>query len=434
MNGSAALLRHANARLRRRSTSTHFTLHYAVRNASHGPGRGEDGLPDSTRAQRCLELLESAYALLAARPGREEGPPKNGQGKVPAYLLDQSSPQVGSPLMFPVRDPSAGGKYIPVLFLPARPDYGDPGQYDAYLRSCVAHELMHAFNFAQRPLQPPPNSDKSTVLRANWSWLDEGLAVAAEIDLFPGIDQWLAYAQPFSDTPHLSFGASSGYHSVFLVRYLVRRFGPGFVDRIWVNSKCQSALLALSESLSPNAVFCSAAPDVDDAFASGFCRESWFVHDAGGLGLEPEVGRHFGGRAVTHSWKPAAGTVALSGQQTQPLACRYYRVALDGSLRSLRIEITPVSNAAQLKAELVPLASDGLSRGPGPIVPFRRGTQAQPVLTCDIRDSGAQALPRGLSPAWLLVVTNCAWPQKDHFDLDGIPLVPAEYSIAVSSA
>jgi hypothetical protein len=434
-------LSYAKDRLKFRISSEHFVVHYALRNPRSGPGQGCDGMRDQRWVGFCVDQLEFAYRKLAARRGRENGPLRNGNGKTPVFLLDQNSPCVGSPFMEPIRDRSAGGRFIPMLVLPARPDFGDPGLWAEYFRSCVAHELMHAFNFNQRPLLPSPDYSTSALLIANWRWLNEGLAVAAEDELFPGTGQWLAYAQRYADTPELSLGAADGYHSVFLVRYLDRRFsrklGSLFTDGLWVDSSgtTLSALQYLAKNLPEKSdVFCSADPDVEDVFASGFCRDAWFAHDPGRDAYEPKVVEHFGGRALTHAWQLPAGDSLLKEQVIPSLACRYYLISARRKLETLSVTITPERNATELKAELVPLATDGISRGTGRVVPFRRADVDHGRLNC-VSSSNcelANQLPK--ARAWLLVVTNCASPKDHSFGLLSNMPMAAEYRLRVTGS
>jgi hypothetical protein len=321
-------------------------------------------------------------------------------------------------------------KLIPVLALPSR--YSEPmaEAEEERAQASAVHELSHAFNskyLSYRRLGP--NGLESVpglyTWARSWLWLDEGMAVAAESEVLPEISDWLRFTLEWVDRPERSLDDSqAAYQSVMFVRYLTRimasRRDFGFLTRVWPKSASVwdpvpseagprrfAAVTALDEAIRELAkplVFCD--HQVPDVFASGFCFDSYFLHESGTFGHEPQVFNRFGRRAVTRTWPMRRGTLAAQGAEESyelpGLACRYFRFLPPSDTGRLEVRVRARGGHA-LKAELAlaRVGDEGCLRQTRTTA--RRETVAgDDVLVCEQGSFSQRTCDHAV-----LIVTNC---------------------------
>ena len=406
--------------------SDHFQFYGLIRNHRNATQfdaflrHGVHGLRDPELAIIVRDTLEMAYQkfLLDGRGGSI----KDSNDKISVYLFAVDDPAIGcgSPLMtemfFVALD-----RLVPVIVLASRSDTPDRMTEISKARASAVHELSHFFNAAVLPYRRRDDSEQivwpPTEIIEGWLWLDEALALDAEMEILPEIDDWLSFSLDWVDRPEFSLDhPDARYQAVFFIRYLRAHLGFNanqFFANLWKQSsgvweavdpiRAPVALTALADSWPENLpTFCSATEH--DFFASGFCYDSYFL-DQPNRSLEfPKIFRRFGGRAIEQTWNLASATAesrvstdfSLAG-----LACYYIRfIPISNEPSRLSIQLR-TDRKQSLKAELVAVNVSGSPIG-SRMVAMREIDDLSETLSCQIDDFSRQSCDHVI-----LVVTNC---------------------------
>lgn len=420
-----------------------FTFYATARNAKR-PGRPELELREGVhgvRNRRLLtiykETLERAYDFFV-KQGRPE-PERGKDGRVPVYVfaVDDDDLDCGSPCMDELLFLKPSGlpdRVVPVLALPSRCAEPVWKTEEDQAQATAVHELSHLFNarfLPYRRLGAHGPELLPTEWISSWLWLDEGIAVAAEAEavkagvLSKNID-WLGFALDWVDRPGRALDdPAARYQSALFVRYvkrlMARQKDPTFLNRVWQMAQTvwnpkQSQRLAAVQALEQEfgrlarpLVFCSAHKK--DVFSSGFCLDSYFLHDPNSLGYEPEVSRRFKERAVTRTWPLRRGqAVAPKSPEWYPLAglaCRYFRFIPGKETSRLKVIVKskPGGSLRNVKAELALAAGRTKWYVPKTEVPSEWQSQSgHDLLICELPSFSSRTCNHAV-----LVVTNCAF-------------------------
>lgn len=409
-------------------TSPHFRL-FALRRDDPDTTQLTSYLPPGVHGLRepdlpiaVLDALEQAYDRFQ---GDGRIPPKlTFDGKIPVYFFAVDDPELdcGSPQMSELYFDDVG--FVPVIALASRTKESDLATEIARACAAAVHELSHVFNAAVLPyrrLGPTGEIYPDIELLKSWLWLDEALAVDAELELLPNVTDWLRYALDWVDRPDRSLvDPRARYQAAFFIRYLRQRLGSSarqFLTNLWGKSAhvwsqthltpAPVALTALLDSwpddLPP---FCSATEE--DFFASGFCYDSYFPCRPTVASEFHRIFKRFQGRAVAHTWRfPTAATqdIASTEFRLAGLACHYLRF-VPTSEQSFRLVVElQASRSAVLKAEIVAVDCYGLpidnTKSVAASVPESNGE----ILHVELDDFSSQCCDHAI-----LVVTNCSFP------------------------
>ncbi len=412
-------------------TSPRFHLFHPWRTPARGRGQGVEGVRDRRLLETCVPALEETWRVLGSAP-HSRPLPADGDGRPQVYVfsVEDWPPQCPSmDHLFVRRRGENLARLLPVVALPSRSRLATFEDEMRSLRATIAHEITHVFNDVQRPRRVfLGGQDRAWALADRWLWLDEAIAVFMEMELWPDIREWLCFAMNWVDRPEVSLDAEGAeYEAGLFIRYLVQRSGErGLPTRLWspspsaqpdpANGKlfCSDLPLeALQEFFQAQGeVFCSAAPNVPDVFASGYCMDAYFLSDPNSACFMPDVHERYRNRAITEIVELRSGqTVEIADQSLNQLACRYYRLRPKSSFNMLNIEVRSAA-ASKLKAEvaLATRIADEDFRKLGTAIAF----QAHPDrLTWRI--GGAQ--PEELDHL-VLVVTNCGLRGEEDYPGD----------------
>jgi Family of unknown function (DUF6055) len=322
--------------------SEHFIIHFWLRNPLTGKGMGVHGVRDRMIILTYVEALEDLYRAMTALPWQRQPPPTDSTGKSHVYVLD-SSP-------FTIHD----SHKVPFIVLSCRSN--EPTTQAELHRAAAeaVHEGTHLFNYRERPMYDP-NSDI-------WEWFDEGLAVLMEMLVASGNPDYFRFLMDWIDMPEMSLDDQEGhYQAGMFIRYLTKKMGIEFVNKVWLESKIEeSPLEAIERMMPPSQKFLSADPSDKDIFASGYCVDPYFIWEHASASVAPDVFLRYGERAISESKLLRVGTQAQIEGQLNHLACRYYRFFLKSDVTRVRIDfsVSDPHNTTPFKAEVAFVAKD----------------------------------------------------------------------------
>lgn len=335
--------------------SKHFTAHFALRNPSTGRGSWVGGVRSHSIVNAYLDGLERLYDTMVQEPWKREPPSTGRDGKIKVGIFDTSKLKFRSGEPFTDFD----WQRIPFICLPHQ-NSEPTSQGETRLAMAQAiHEAAHVFNWCRRH----PLDINSGV----WEWFDEALAIFMETLVMSGIPEHLRYVMYWNDMPEVSLDDySARYQASMFVRYLAKRHGVAFVNKVWMESRDdETPIQALARiSQEANQVFSSHDPAVEDLFASGYCVDSYFLLDPKSDGFAPHIYERFRDRSIQESFRLRPGCKEESNSTLNHLACHYYRFYAEGHTKSLqvRMKVDSSKTESRLKAQ-VATVTKGMQRG-----------------------------------------------------------------------
>lgn len=401
-------------RLNYTAESGPFRFRYCERNPKGSRGWGVDSIHgDLLKVYQ--EALQEAYRKLVSPPFNRTPPRIKTNWKLPVYVFALDKWWQGvSGWTLEIMSPALG-RPVPLIALPSRFDAPEMEEQHRAAESAAGHELAHVFNLVQRPLHRRVAKGRwvfDEVGYQLWAWMNEGLAVFLESQLFPSNCDWLRYSLDWVDRPDRSLNADEAkYQAGFFLRYLARRTkDDGFPCRLWEDAAPNDSPISCFEKACKGfgIPFCSNDPSQCDIFASGYCVDSYFlweqtVNGRQNPGYEPEVFKRFGERPVVEYQELQASPIITREQKLDHLACCYYRFELTKDLKRIGITVR-IKSGRCLKAELYPVLKN----------PRRRGQR----LALSPQSGSLQAEARApLTPNEIehlvLTVTNCGKTTDD---------------------
>lgn len=387
-----------------RMESTHFALHYGLRNPAAGKGRAGEGVRDRIVVLTYLEALERLYSIMTGPPWNRPAPVVDEDKKTHVFIYDSDPFTADDP--FSPLPPGSAASSVPYIVLPCR---SDETTTQAELHRAAAeavHEATHVFNFTEHPFD--------SMLAREWEWYDEGFAVFMETFVVAGNPDYVRFLKNWIDMPEIPLDhPNAKYQAGMFVRYLARRLGPAFINDVWTQSAAgEGPFQAIQRLLPPPHTLISSDPAVRDLFASGYCMDPFFLWDHESAGLAPEVFARYGERAITDSLVLRPGSRGTTDGALDHLACRYYRFYLKGDISKVRVALTPEGAAngggTPLKAELAAVTSEGRRLSVSPLRPPAGRARAEPFqLSAELK---------GFDPTevdhLILVVSNCGTRQN----------------------
>jgi hypothetical protein len=322
--------------------SDHFIIHFALRNPLKGKGMGSLGVRDRVIILTYAEALEALYRTMTSAPWQREPPVADRTGKTHVYVLDNSP--------FTAHDRNE----IPYIGLSCRSN--EPTTQAELHRAAAeaVHEGTHLFNYRERPMHDP-NSDV-------WEWFDEGLAVLMEMLVASGNPDYFRFLMDWIDVPEMSLDDPEGhYQAGMFIRYLGKKMGLEFVNKVWMQSEIQeSPLEAIKRMMPSSQKFISADPNDRDLFASGYCIDPYFVWDYASSSVAPDVFLRYGERAISESKLLSADSPEEITGELNHLACRYYRFFLKGDVTRVQLDfkVADPNNTTPFKAEVAVVTKD----------------------------------------------------------------------------
>lgn len=384
-----------------RYESEHFTLHYALRNPPQGAGHGVHGVRDLSVVAVYAEALEAAFDVMRKSPWLRPPPLTNPvDGRTDVYICD-----VRESFVTVFR-----GSH-PVILLASR--NWEPTCEGERQRAMAeaAHEVMHLFNFSQRPWMPIKGQCEAVWGSELWRWLDEGMAINLEEQVLEDNQDRFRFLMDWIDRPEVSLDARRAiYQTAMFVRYLYHRFGEAFVNQVWIEALAEDTPVSAFNRMSPSGEqFAVAETDQADLF-SAYCRDAYFFNDPHSACHEPEAWRRFGARALTESFMLSAGDAAQTGTyELDHLACRYFRFTLAAEVEQLSLRMC-VKREHSLKAELVAITSEGYQGNRQRLRITARNNSAKGEVWL----AGELAVPADGNREVVLVVSNCGLRQQQE--------------------
>jgi hypothetical protein len=391
--------------------SVNFVIHFALRNPPGGRGYGADGVRNRGIIVTYLDALERLYSVMTAPPWNRPVPVVGAGGKTHVYVLN-SHPFVAD---------SVDG--VPYIVLASRSNETTSEAEMDHAAVSATHEATHLFNYSERPF--------TDFHSQAWEWFDEGLAVVMETMIFPDNRDYTRLMTDWIDVPEMPLNhPTAKYHAGMFLSYLSKSLGMSFLNDVWTASLRSERPLEAMTRLTPAGLeLFSADPNVRDIFASGYCMDPFFIWNARGGGSLPVVLDRYGERAIAESLTLRAGQRQQTESTLDHLACRYYRVYLNGGTTDLRLQLMVEDpDHTSLKAETVIVHQGRHRSGVVPLQPAPATAAGDaPCLTATI--------PR-LNPSVidhvLLVVSNCG--TRVNPDLDGVEHDDGKQYTVVASA
>ena len=284
--------------------SDHFIVRFALRNPQEGRGEKRGGVRNQRLLLAYLDALERLYATMTEGPWKRYPPNTGGQGKTLVFVFDTSEFLRSADCPFT----SVDHKGIPFIGLPYQNN--EPIIHGELQRAAVEaiHEATHVFNFRERPLLDPQTGIWDPAVKL-WVWFDDAMAVFMETLVLSGCPEHLRFIMEWSDRPDMPLdGFYSRYQSSMFVRYLGRRMGLEFINRVWTESKRDEIPIQALDRLlrQENLEFSSSNPEIRDIFASGYCMDSYFLIDPRSPGFAPEVYERFREGAISEKKNPGS--------------------------------------------------------------------------------------------------------------------------------
>jgi hypothetical protein len=338
-----------------------------------------------------LDALERVYlALTCASPKWKPPWPAEGD-KINVYVLDLARLGLGYANAFM----SVDMRRVPFIVLPSGSD--EPTLQAAMQRASAdaVHQATQAFNWSYRPQDEAPSWP--------WAWFDTATACYMEHFVLPENPESLRFAANWVDWPDVPLDDDRGsYAACMFIRYLVQRFGFGFVARVWTESeKEEKPVVAMQRLLLQENILLSCPdPDSTDLFSSGYALDSYFLRDKG---FARDVYERYGERAIAESFAlETASCVGASGLLDH-LSCRYYRIYPGKKVRAVRtqLEAQALDEKTWIKVQLAEV-TNGLQQRR--VVPLRR-TQA--LVAANRVSLAAEIEDIADLDHIVVVVTNC---------------------------
>jgi hypothetical protein len=252
---------------------------------------------------------------------------------------------------------------VPYICLPCRSDeLTREGERHRATAEAV-HEATHVFNCREHPFRPL-EPDLTLWRRAeSWLWAHEAMAIFMERVVIPENHDFHRFLKNWVDVPATSLDSWNGrYEAAMFLCYLSARFGPHFVNDIWTKFPNNEEPLATIEHLIDleGQKFCSAHPDDDDVFASGYNLDSYFLWHPSSISYEPHIFDRYHERMSSWSFELSVNQEISATGELDHLACSYYRFYLDSSITELKVQLLTeeVNGKTPLKAELAMVARD----------------------------------------------------------------------------
>ena len=366
--------------------SPHFIFHYGLRNPLNGTGMGVNGVRTKLVVLTYMEALETLHQVMKNGPWHREAPVTDATNKTHVYLLDDSP--------FTAYDQDL----VPFIVLSSRSN--EPTTQAELHRAAAeaVHEGTHLFNYTKRPMHDL-NSEA-------WVWFDEGLVMLMEMLVAPWNPDYFRFLTNWIDMPEMSLDdPDAHYVSGMFIRYLSKRMGCEFVNRVWMESKAQDTPLKTLEQLMPQGQrFLSANPDEEDLFASGYCMDPYFIWEHGHPGVAPDIFLRYGERAISESRLLKAQADNEIVGLLDHLACRYYRFFLKSDVRSLEVVFNPVASAREtpFKVEIVSITKERERQSRYLLRGSENGDGSPYRLSVNVEDLDPDMLDH-----LVLVVSNC---------------------------
>ena len=359
--------------------STHFVLHYGLRNPYEGHGLGADGVRNHGLIHVYARALERLYQTMTEPPWNRPPPV---DGKTHVFVLD-------APAHADVDETNT-----PFIILPSRSD--ETSEQAELLRATAeaVHEATHIFSFTQRPF--------NDVASVAWEWFDEGFAVFMEMNVTAGNLDYFRFLTDWINKPEQPLDDPRGkYQAGMFIRYVSILMGSDFVNKVWtLSARWETPLETLSRLMPAGRKAFSPDPKEIDLFGSGYCLDFYFMWNQENANIAPEVFLRFGERAVSASLVLSAGQETGVNGTLDHLACRYYRINIRGGATKLEVRfyVGDPTTPTTLKAQVA--------------VVTRERQRAKVILLCEGEHAGMLSAELGGLDAYgldhmVLVVSNC---------------------------
>ena len=313
----------------------HFRLHYYLRQAPEQECSGTCGVRHLNLIWCYVQALDSLYDTLVNPPFRWKKRPRK---LIDVYLLDTMQPCA-------VPGGAAGDHHI---ILPSR--YEEPDMQHVRRRAAVnaVHEATHMFCFQARRLE-------SGLAGLAWRWLHEATAVFMEGYMFPDNPEANRFALDWVDQPHAALDAPApspwlhqeAYHAGWFLRYLVKRFDPSLIGRLWnantvtgeqpfqtLHRLLQAPPWSYQGMLDPTGKF--------SPLFSEYCFDSYHLNDFHLPSFAPDLHARFRGRAL-RSWRrlsPGGPGMEMKEVELANLACHYHRIDAGPGTTHVHLRLT----------------------------------------------------------------------------------------------
>ncbi len=355
-----------------RLESQHFVLWYAYRYNCPGRGTGKRGVRGQALLTSYIDGLERVYEALAGPVFKRNEPKPDSSERTNVlvfYLPDYLMTGAGCPATVPGR----GG--VATILLSCRA-YEPVMQTALHVATSQAvHEGTHLFNFAARS----PGDGR-------WSWFNEATAVFMEGYLLPGNLESIYHYLDWCDEPEAPLDANRGYQGGMFIHYLMRKFGPDLITRLWEQSRLEEtpiqALERLTGSGQDGSTCCSHFAD--------YSLHANFLYDQGSFCFAPDVYHRFGWRMVEEAVRMSGNGKHRVVASVDHLACRYFRVEVRVGLRLLSCHLTTPREYSGIVRGAMAVAKRDLRRGPMEILSQpspSSGEQLEAAATLKIDDA-----------------------------------------------
>ena len=247
----------------------------------------------------------------------------------------------------------------------------------------AAHEAVHVLNSTYRPFK--------NVYAASWRWFNEGTAVFGERLVLPGNPDNLRFAMDWCDRPEDSLDSGVAcYQAGLFVQYLVERFKPDFLARVWQESKLtETPIQTLERLLQPLGFsFASADSAVRDVFGEGYAVDSYCAWGDPAASFAGDAFQRYAPGQSARAFELRAGdSVGLQNGRDvlDHLATRYYRFFIDQEVKGLHVSLksSPADGENRFKATLVTVNGDW-TRGPNvQLTPAAAGAVGSPLTVLE---------------------------------------------------
>jgi len=378
--------------------SKHFIAHFALRNPSTGRESWVGGVRSHAIVHAYLDGLERLYDTMVQEPWKREPPYASKGGKIKVGIFDTSKADFRPGEPFTDFD----WQRVPFICLPHQnSEPSTQGEIRLAMVQAI-HEATHVFNWCRRH---PRDIDSGA-----WEWLDEAIATFMETLVMSGIPEHLRYVMYWNDMPEVSLdNYSTRYQASMFVRYLAKKYGVAFVNKVWMESLDEEtpvqALARISQEASH--VFSSHDPTVEDLFASGYCLDSYFLMDPNSDGFAPHIYERFSDRSIQESFRLRPGHEEKSDNRLNHLACHYYRIYAEGSIKSLRVRLEAGQSEAEsrLKAQIAVVSREKQRWRIQPLMPASSSGLCESILlSAELNDLDMEDIDH-----LVLIVSNCGF-------------------------
>lgn len=382
----------------------HFVLRYVLRNPRRGKGHASQGVASLDLVHAYAAALEEAYRVLRTEAWLRDAPLTGPEGRTEVFIGDVQEPFVTV----------WRGQY-PVLVLSA--GYAEPALVSERerIRAEAAHEVMHLFNFQQRPMMAIRGDWQAVLESLPWQWLDEGMALCLEGIVFEGNQDRLRFARTWINQPEWPLDDKRAlYQTGMFLHYLYKRFGYALVNEVWLSAaRTETPWTAFDRLLRP------LETTLAEAFCD-YCSAAFFLRDPHSQCYEPEVEERFGERALTESFVLQPDAHERTESQLDHLACRYFRFVLTGGVRRLRVRLltTTTPENTVLRAELAELTPAGTRADRQLLLPQSSAQSGTPSVAPVCLHTEWQGAHSQQDRQFILVVSNFGRrPQQENLQI-----------------